>query len=180
MLAQDETNFPNILMDPSNSLVAASNENELDTQNNNILLPTNIENIAKSSTLNDATTTTEAVSNMIISSENSDVSMNELETKLTPREMDLIKIIQTKDLQIKELEGQLSRKEEEMTLLRTNLDKFQSVFTFNRNTGGIANTRKMGRSIQRQRAQGISAEPSQNSMHELLNVSFPKYEKQDR
>lgn len=168
MLAQD------MIMEPVNPL--ANSSSEQDTQNNNILAPSNIE-LTKVDNLNDATT--EAVSNMIIS-ENVDDSMNELETKLTPREMELIKVIQTKDLHIKELEALVTRKDEQIANLRSHLDKFQSVFPFSRSQGVIAG-RKMGRNLQRQRATGISAEPqSQNSMHDLLNVSFPKYEKQER
>lgn len=174
MLAQDDSNIQQMIMEPSNPF---ANQNELDTQNNNTLTPSNIE-LLKADNLNDATT--EAVSNMIIS-ENADDSMNELETKLTPREMELIKVIQTKDLHLKELEALLNRKDEEIANLRSHLDKFQSVFPFSRSQGGVITGRKMGRNLARQRATGISAEPqSQNSMHELLNVSFPKYEKQER
>lgn len=172
MIAQDDPNFQQMIMEPSNPFA----ENELDTQNNNTLEPSNIE-LIKDENLNDATA--EAVSNMIIS-DTTDEYMNELETKLTPREMELIKVIQAKDLHIKELEALLSRKDDEIANLRSHLDKFQSVFPFSQSQRVIAG-RKMGRSIARQRATGISAEPqSQNSMHELLNVSFPKYEKQER
>lgn len=94
-------------------------------------------------------------------------------------EKDLIKIIELKNNKIKELEELLNKKNEEIANLRSHLDKFQSVFPFSRKTGGGIG-RKIGQSTQRQRATGISAEPQQNSMHDLLNVSFPKYEKQDR
>jgi Coiled-coil N-terminus of cGMP-dependent protein kinase len=109
-----------------------------------------------------------------------DVNMDDLEVKITSKERDLIRVIQAKEIKIKELEELLVKKEEEIANLRSHLDKFQSVFPF-RTTGGAMGGRKMGgRNIQRQRATGISAEPQQNTMHELLNVSFPKYEKQER
>lgn len=109
-----------------------------------------------------------------------DIHMEETEIKeqFTEKEKELIKVIQCKDVQIKELESLLSQKEDEIANLKSHLDKFQSVFPFSR--ANSAMNRKVGRNIQRQRAQGISAEPqSQSSMHELLNVQFPKYDKND-
>lgn len=41
-------------------------------------------------------------------------------------------------------------------------------------------TRKSGQTFQRQRAQGISAEPQSESSVLLEHVSFPKYEKDER
>lgn len=111
-----------------------------------------------------------------------DINMEESEVKeqnFTEKEKELIKIIQCKDVRIKELESLLCQKDDEIANLKSHLDKFQSVFPFSRASSSAMN-RKLGRNIQRQRAQGISAEPqSQSSMLELLNVAFPKYEKND-
>lgn len=171
MLAQNDSIIENNTMEPS-----LSNESELDTRNNNIFsTPPNVELAKSEAYCHDATAG--ALGSMVIS-ETSNHTRNDLENKMASREMELIRVIQTKDLQIKELEERLHRKDEEIANLRSHLDKFQSVFPFSRSTGVIA--RKMGRNIQRQRATGISAEPSQNSMLELLNVAFPKYEKQER
>lgn len=111
-----------------------------------------------------------------------DINMEESDVKeqnFTEKEKELIKIIQCKDVRIKELESLLCQKDDEIANLKSHLDKFQSVFPFSRASSSAMN-RKLGRNIQRQRAQGISAEPqSQSSMLELLNVAFPKYEKND-
>jgi Coiled-coil N-terminus of cGMP-dependent protein kinase len=141
----------------------------IDAQNNNILNMTDSE--------------IGSIANMIVEnidfSESEDVKMNDIENnQLTIREKELIKMLQLKNVKIKELENLLNRKNDEIANLKSHLDKFQSVFPFR--TGAMT-TRKIGRNIQRQRAQGISAEPqSQSSMHELLNVSFPKYEKDEK
>lgn len=150
----------------------------VDTQNNNHISSSEME-LVKNDLLNNAV---DGVENIFIN-ECLDVNMHELEAEqqLTSKEKDLIKVIQIKDVKIKELEALLYQKNEEIANLKSHLDKFQSVFQspFSRATGAIG--RKMGRSIQRQRAQGISAEPqSQSALHELLNVSFPKYEKEER
>lgn len=92
----------------------------------------------------------------------------------TPNERKLLTIVQEKATRIKELEGRLRQKENEIAELRSHLDKFQSVFPFSRarqagNNGNIG---------QRQRAQGISAEPqNETSVLEMLHVTFPKYQK---
>lgn len=112
-----------------------------------------------------------------------DINMQEIETEahLTAKEKDLIKVIQIKDVRIKDLEEQINRKDEEIANLKSHLDKFQSVFPFSRSGATAINQgRKIGRTIQRQRAQGISAEPqSESSMHDLLSVTFPKYDKEE-
>lgn len=94
----------------------------------------------------------------------------EMEEKLTPKEKELMQIIQIKDLKIKELEEQLNRKDDEIVALKSHLDKFQSVFSI----GAM----KHRAGVNRKRAQGISAEPQ--SQTELLNVNFPKYEKEEQ
>lgn len=102
---------------------------------------------------------------------------------LTPREQELLKVVQTRDIRIRELEDCLRHKHDEVAELRSHLDKFQSVF---RTSGGATNVspggRKMGtQGVQRQRAQGISAEPQRDiSVMELMHVAFPKYDKEDR
>lgn len=151
----------------SQSMAAAP----IDAQNNNHLNSSEM-NLVQNDLLNNAV---DGVENMLIS-ECGDVNM-EAEQQLTSKEKDLIKIIQIKDVKIKELEILLNHKDEEIANLKSHLDKFQSVFSsaMNRKIGTTRNIQ------QRQRAQGISAEPqSQSSMNELLNVAFPKYEKNER
>lgn len=88
----------------------------------------------------------------------------------------LLRVIQLKSARINELEHLLRCKENEIAELKSHLDKFQSVFPFSsRGRKGVQNNG------QRQRAQGISAEPqSESSVLELLHVTFPKYEKDER
>ncbi|XP_065090721.1 cGMP-dependent protein kinase 1 isoform X3 [Ochlerotatus camptorhynchus] len=103
---------------------------------------------------------------------------------LTPREQELLKVIQARDIRIRELEDCLRHKHDEVAELRTNLDKFQSVFRSSGGAGGVSpGGRKMGAhgGVQRQRAQGISAEPQRDiSVLELMHVTFPKYDKDER
>jgi hypothetical protein len=137
-----------------------------DTQNNNHLVSGTSEmELVKSDVV-------DQMNNIYIN----DVNMQEIdmEQQLTTKERDLIKIIQLKEMRIKELEQVVSMKNDEIVTLK---DKIQSVFSFSR-TGAMG--RKMGRNIQRQRATGISAEPqSESSMTDLLSVTFPKYEKEE-
>lgn len=167
MIAQEDSNFQNNMNHPSDLEEGElSGVNLEDNRNNNVLPLSNME-LIKIELFN---TTANVISN--------DVRMDEIELEITPKEKDLTKVIELKNIKIKELEELLNKKNDEIANLRSHLDKFQSVFPFSRKTGG-AISRKIGQT-QRQRAQGISAEPQQNSMHDLLNVSFPKYEKQDR
>lgn len=113
----------------------------------------------------------------------------------TPQEERLIQIIHAKDLKIQEMQRALQYKDTEIAELKSHLDKFQSVFPFSRSgattpcsgmaagaTGGLmtSSVRKSGQSFQRQRAQGISAEPQSESSVLLDNVTFPKYEKDEK
>ncbi|KAM7353736.1 cGMP-dependent protein kinase for isoform 1-T2 [Cochliomyia hominivorax] len=111
----------------------------------------------------------------------------------TPQEERLIQIIHAKDLKIQEMQRALQYKDTEIAELKSHLDKFQSVFPFSRSgattpCGGVASgaagatggVRKSGQSFQRQRAQGISAEPQSESSVLLDNVTFPKYDKDDK
>jgi hypothetical protein len=123
---------------------------------------------------------TEILENLYINDDD-DANMN-----LTEKEQELVKVIRAKEFKIKDLEAKLQRKHEEVAELRSHLDKFQSVFPFRVNAGGgggggVAANRKQAPQHQRQRAQGISAEPqSESSVMQLLNVTFPKYEKEER
>lgn len=95
----------------------------------------------------------------------------------TPQEERLLQVIKGKDLRIQELQRVLQSKENEIAELKSHLDKFQSVFPFSRSQSG---GRATGQSFQRQRAQGISAEPqSEKKILELLHVTFPKYDKEE-
>ncbi|KAL7742081.1 hypothetical protein ACLKA6_018328 [Drosophila palustris] len=118
----------------------------------------------------------------------------------TQQEERFIQIIQAKELKIQEMQRALQFKDNEIAELRSHLDKFQSVFPFSRGSaagsgsastctgnGGAGGpnsatgaTRKSGQTFQRQRAQGISAEPQNESSVLLENVSFSKYEKDER
>lgn len=102
---------------------------------------------------------------------------DEINTSSETNEQQLLQVIQFKSARIHELETLLRQKENEIAELKSHLDKFQSVFPFSR--GRKSNTR--GVTGQRQRAQGISAEPqSESSVLELLHVTFPKYDKDER
>lgn len=96
---------------------------------------------------------------------------------LTPKEQEFVRIIREKDQTIKELLDNLRRKNDEVAELKSHLDKFQSVFPFSRSPA-----RKTGAGNgQRQRAQGISAEPqSESSIMQMLSMRFPKYDKVER
>jgi len=198
MIDQDDLNYQNnnLIVNNNNSssntndtIMFSHNENALsalaqappaiesnDSENNNHLITSSSQaELVRNDLLNNAV---DGVSNIYIQ-DCVDVNMQDAEQdqQLTSKEKDLIKIIQIKDVKIKELEEYLNRKDEEIANLKSHLDKFQSVFPFR---SGAMGTRKIGRNIQKQRV-GISAEPqSQSSMHELLNVTFPKYEKEER
>lgn len=91
-------------------------------------------------------------------------------------EAEWVQMIKVRDVRITDLEQQLRRKEEEMAELKSHLDKFQSVFPFSRGRKS-----KAPQGPQRQRAQGISAEPqSESSIRELMNITFAKYDKEER
>lgn len=165
MISQDEGSFPV----SENSGMFSHSESQIamnDSQNNNHLMSGTSEiELVKPDVV-------DQMNNIYIN----DVNMQEIdmENQLTPKERDLIKIIQLKEMRIKELEQIVSLKNDEIVTLK---DKIQSVFSFSR-TGAMG--RKMGRNIQRQRATGISAEPqSESSMTDLLSVTFPKYEKEE-
>lgn len=95
---------------------------------------------------------------------------------LNSKEKELVEVIQLKNVRITELENILRQKDVEVAELKSQLDKFQSVFPFSRGRKTGAN-----HGVQRQRAQGISAEPqSESSILELLQVTFPKYDKEEK
>ncbi|XP_061515456.1 cGMP-dependent protein kinase, isozyme 2 forms cD4/T1/T3A/T3B isoform X2 [Anopheles gambiae] len=103
---------------------------------------------------------------------------------LSPQVQELLKVVQAKDIRIRELEDMLRQKHDEVAELRSHLDKFQSVFRTSGGATGVSpGGRKLGThgGVQRQRAQGISAEPqSESSVLELMHVTFPKYDKEER
>uniref|UniRef100_A0A182NPY2 PKcGMP_CC domain-containing protein n=1 Tax=Anopheles dirus TaxID=7168 RepID=A0A182NPY2_9DIPT len=103
---------------------------------------------------------------------------------LAPQVQELLKVVQAKDIRIRELEDLLRQKHDEVAELRSHLDKFQSVFRTGGGATGVSpGGRKLGThgGVQRQRAQGISAEPqSESSVLELMHVTFPKYDKEER
>lgn len=94
-------------------------------------------------------------------------------------EQHLLQVIQLKSARINDLEQLLRTKDNEIAELKSHLDKFQSVFPFSSRGGRKGGVH--GANGQRQRAQGISAEPqSESSVLELLQVTFPKYDKDER
>lgn len=124
-------------------------------------------------------------------------SSNSSYVPATAQEERLLQCIQAKDLKIQEMQRALQYKDNEIAELKSHLDKFQSVFPFSRSgattpCGGVSScggssiaaaaggVRKSGQSFQRQRAQGISAEPQSESSVLLNNVTFPKYDKDDK
>ncbi|GAB0095293.1 cGMP-dependent protein kinase, isozyme 2 forms cD4/T1/T3A/T3B-like [Sergentomyia squamirostris] len=109
--------------------------------------------------------------------------INEAENNmnLAPRERELLQAVVEREARVRELEECLRRKDEVIAELKSQLDKFQSVFPFSRTRKTGSTQNNSGGAVQRQRAQGISAEPqSESSVLELLKVTFPKYDKEER
>lgn len=101
--------------------------------------------------------------------------------------------LEQKESKIRDLEEQLRLRNDEISELRSQLDKFQSVFPFsnpvsptlnhhyannnnNNNHFTISNNNFVR--PRKQRAQGISAEPQ--TIHDLSQKKFPTYPKNDR
>lgn len=137
-----------------------------DTVNNNFVNTSQVDLITSS------TDVMEDVKNKIDNIYINDTAIRdvEMEENLTPKERELMQIIQIKDVKIRDLEEQLTRKSDEIVALTSQLDKFQSVFSISVMKNRVGN---------RKRAQGISAEPQSHNI-ELLNVNFPKYEKEQK
>ncbi|XP_067624673.1 cGMP-dependent protein kinase 1 isoform X2 [Eurosta solidaginis] len=97
-----------------------------------------------------------------------------------------MQIIQAKESKIQEMQRALQQKDTEIAELKSHLDKFQSVFPFSRHAsttttpGAGVQQRKSGQAYQRQRAQGISAEPQSESSVLLETGALPKYDKDER
>lgn len=92
-----------------------------DSQNNNHLVDSSSQILLTKSDIVDSLNNT--VENIYIN-EGADINMQEVDTPelhLTAKETDLIKVIQIKDIRIKELEEQLIRKEEEIANLKSHL-----------------------------------------------------------
>lgn len=114
-------------------------------------------------------------SNNVVNNRLNSLCLDEDKSVLNSKEKELLEVIQFKNVRITELENILRQKEVEVAELKSHLDKFQSVFPFSRGRKTGANH------VQRQRAQGISAEPqSESSILELLHVTFPKYDKDEK
>lgn len=183
MINQDDTSFQsNFNTSVNNSTMFSHNNDNIspsqyivnasDSQNNNLVNSSSEIELVKSDVVDSLNNTVE---NFYIN-DCFDVNMQEVDINLTSKEKDLMKVIQMKDLKINELNQMLLQKDDEIANLKSHLDKFQSVFSGFR-SGAMG--RKIGRNLQRQRV-GISAEPqSESSMHDLLSVTFPKYEKEE-
>lgn len=179
MINPDDSNYNHI---PNNPIMFSHNDNNSinilpsqyssDSQNNNLMNSSSQIELVKNDSVDILNNTVE---NIYIN-ESLDINMDELDSEqhLTCKEKELMKVIQIKDSKIQELNEMLVKKEDEIANLKSHLDKFQSVFS------GFAMVRKIGRNIQQRQRIGISAEPqSESSMRDLLNVSFPKYDKED-
>lgn len=147
-----------------------------DSQNNNLMSSSSQIELVQIDAVDSLNNTVE---NFYIN-EGTDINMREVEIEqhLTEKEKDLMKVIQLKDVRINDLNQLIMHKDEEIANLKSHLDKFQSVFSGIR-TGAMG--RKIGRNIQQRQRVGISAEPqSESSIRDLLNVTFPKYEKEEQ
>lgn len=181
MINPDEASFQGSFSATNPTMFSHNNDNSsptqytvnaTDSQNNNLVSSSSEIELVKSDVVDSLNNTVE---NFYIN-ESFDVNMQEIDNGLTPKEKELIKAIQLKDIKINELNHMLLQKNDEIANLKSHLDKFQSVFSGFR-SGAMG--RKIGRNLQRQRV-GISAEPqSESSMHDLLSVTFPKYEKEE-
>lgn len=188
MINQDDTSFQSNFNNSSANnptMFSHNNDSNLppqyivndasDSQNNNLVSCSSEIDLVKSDVVDSLNNVVGAVENFYIN-ECFDVNMQEIDNTLTSKEKELMKVIQLKDVKINELNHMLVQKDDEIANLKSHLDKFQSVFSGFR-SGAMG--RKIGRNIQRQRV-GISAEPqSESSMHDLLSVTFPKYEKEE-
>lgn len=93
-----------------------------------------------------------------------------------------------KDEKIRLLEERVRRMDEELTELRSHLDKFQSVFPFHVNNKVsrvnavvVGNGANGGNARPRKQRTGISAEPqSEASLQELARTKFKTYDKDER
>ncbi|XP_026477500.1 uncharacterized protein LOC113383450 [Ctenocephalides felis] len=85
-------------------------------------------------------------------------------------------VVEPLRMALAEREKKIRSLESEIAQLKSQLDKFQSVFPFRVQTPGVR-----GPPTQRQRAQGISAEPqSESAVLAAGKRSFPKVEKDER
>lgn len=174
--ANNSTMFSHTSDNSINTLPSQFIADPIDTQNNNLVNASSQIELVKHDAVDSLNNT---VGNIYIN-DCFDVNMQEIEAEqhLTDKEKDLIKVIQLKDVRIIELGQMLVQKDDEIANLKSHLDKFQSVFSGFR-SGAMG--RKMGRNIQQRQRVGISAEPqSESSMHDLLSVTFPKYEKEEQ
>ena len=93
---------------------------------------------------------------------------------------ELQSLLLKRDERIAQLEGLLNRKEQDIIELKSQLDKYQSVFSFQT----MGNSKKNMNSRRKQRAQGISAEPQNfRTIQDLSSLSqqkFPEFPKNDR
>lgn len=162
----------------SKNMLTTQTANEFDTENNNHLTSTSSQvDLVRNDLMNN---TVDSMNNIYIN-DGADFNMHDEMEQLTSKEKDLIKIIQIKDLKIKELIDRVQMKDDMIANLRSHLDKFQSVFPFRSGAMGARKINRTGGQVQRQRAQGISAEPqSESAVLELMNITFPKYEKEER
>lgn len=134
---------------------------------------------------NSAPTSAPTINSLLDSSPTMNILNNSYVPKSAQEER-FMQIIQAKELKIQEMQRALQQKDTEIAELKSHLDKFQSVFPFSRHTstattpGAGVQQRKSGQAYQRQRAQGISAEPQSESSVLLEPGALPKYDKDER
>lgn len=156
--------------DNQSTEVMATDQNDFGNNNFTNMMMATTNNLKTNVILNQQV---DNLGNLCINSENNMV--------LPSKEHELVQIIQVKDQKIYELEEKLRRKNDEIAELRSHLDKFQSVFPFSHSPGTPGRKANTTTGVQRQRAQGISAEPqSECNALDLLKVTFPKYDKEER
>ncbi|KAK7571840.1 hypothetical protein V9T40_014312 [Parthenolecanium corni] len=82
-------------------------------------------------------------------------------------------------MELEEKNNRIAELEREISQLRSQLDKFQSIIPFsNPVSPTVTNHNNFGGRARKQRAQGISAEPQ--TIHDLSQKKFPTYPKNDR
>ena len=104
---------------------------------------------------------------------------NECYQEMGSRELQ--ELICKKDDYIRRLEAKLKVREDEITELRSQLDKFQSVMPFATGAAGAGSPKER---VRKTRAQGISAEPQTlktvQELAELSQTTFPEIPKSIR
>lgn len=95
----------------------------------------------------------------------------------TPQELQ--GLLQLKEDKIRELENLLRSKDEEIVVLKSHLDMYQSVWPISNSKHHVGLNNNIGLRNRKQRA-GISAEPQREISLAESKKTFPVYEKDER